>query len=62
MEDNKTTITINSYDRELIVSIPNDSNIDEIMESVTKMVAFFYSEKNVTDWIVERAYELNERE
>jgi hypothetical protein len=62
MEDNKTTITINSYDRELIVSIPNDSNIDEIMESVTKMVAFFYSEENVNHWIVERADELNERE
>jgi hypothetical protein len=62
MEDNKTTITINSYDRELIVSIPNDSNIDEIMESVTKMVAFFYSEKNVNDWIVGRGDELNERD
>jgi hypothetical protein len=62
MGDNKTIIKINSYDRELIVSIPNDSNIDEIMESVTKMVAFFYSDENVNDWIVERGYELNERE
>jgi hypothetical protein len=62
MDGNKTTITINSYDRELIVSIPNDSHVNEIMESVTKMVAFFYSQENVNDWIVERADELNERE